>query len=137
MTAPRFWLSRLMVSAWAAHLPIVTWMAPDSLSARALDNSGPAGRWAQLALVLLALSAVIDGLVNDALPERFQLLTKRYRHVGFMAMSIVLVMLAFAIVAGGAAQRPVITSYLLCALFAAWVACLDLRARHTTRRPKT
>lgn len=130
---PRYWLSRLMAASWAAHLPFVTWMAPDSLSGRALAASGAMSHVAMVLVVILSAVAVLDMAVNDAMPDRFQLLTIRYRHVGFLAISILLVMLAFVIVHAGT-QLPVITSYLLAAGFSAWVAWLDLAARHQRRR---
>jgi hypothetical protein len=135
-TKPRFWLSRLMAACWAGHLPIITFWAPDSLSARALERTGSTGTIVLALLLAIAIGGVFDVIVSDIFPGRFDLAIRRHRHVGFMAMAILLVMLAFAIVSTGQ-YLPAVLSYLLAAGFAAWVAALDLRARltHLRRRP--
>lgn len=130
---PRYWLSRLIAACWAGHLPLVTWLAPQSLSARALSESGPTGFYVMVLLMACALVAIVDVAATNLLPPRFHPFTARHRHVGFLAMAILLAMLAFAIAAGGA-HLPVLISYLTACGFCVWVAFLDLAARHQQRR---
>lgn len=125
-----------MVACWSAHLVVVTWLAPESLSARALAHSGPVGQGVMALLLVLSVFAILDGLVNDLLPERYHLLTIRYRHMGFMAIAIILVALAFAIVSTGH-HLPAVLSYLLAAGFSVWVAVLDMTARHHRIPPRS
>jgi hypothetical protein len=125
---PRTWLARMVIATWAGNIAIFTFLAPESLSAQAVHKVGPMGFLLLATLAFVSMMAIADNAVNDFLPERFQLFTKRYRHVGFMSMAIALVMLG-GLVAIRTGATVVLMSYLLPAAFAVIVAWTDLFAR--------
>lgn len=118
-----------MVACWAGHLPLVTWLAPESLSAQVLLRSGSIAPFFMLVLALCSGIALLDILVNDLFPKRFHLPTLGARHIGYMAMAISLLMLS-GIVASRVGLSAILISYLLAATFSAGIAGLDLKARH-------
>lgn len=123
------WLSRLMAAVWAGHIPVLTWLAPDSLSARATAHAGSIAGFFMLLLAVSAALALVDSAVNDLLPKRFVLRLRDHRHVGFMAMALSLFMLA-GIVATRTGPSPLLLAYLLPGFFAAIVVWPDMFSRH-------
>ena len=130
---PNYWLSRLIISCWVGSNVVVGIFRPDSLTAEALVASGPLGMPALYLLGLMVAIAIADGFVNDMLPERFTLLTIRYRHLVFMGMAVVMVMIAGVIGRTEGASMFLI-AYLLPAAFATAVTFLDLFWRHRRRQ---
>lgn len=126
---PRNWFARLVIATWAGHMVPVAIFAPDSLMARALTSAGAHSFFLIGALGALTAIALADSFINDALPARFQFQAKNYRHVGFMGMAIVLVLLG-GVVATRSGNHIVLLSFLLPALFAVVVTWLDIFDRH-------
>jgi hypothetical protein len=122
-----------MVASWCGHLPIVTWLSPDSLSGRAIAHSGPIGGTFMLVLFVASVVAVLDVIVNDIMPPRYRLAVMDRRHIGYMGMSLSLLMIA-GVVGARVGPTPLLLSYVLPAMFAAGVTWLDLFARHQYER---
>jgi hypothetical protein len=130
----RHWLARVVLGFWVLHIPLVAVWAPGSLSGRALQSAGAWGQVGMLLLALMASMAILDSAVNDSqlLPSQLTRLLMEQRHVGFMLLSIALV-----ITGGGIAvhsHAPVLlASFLLPAVFCVLVTVLDLSGRHFWR----
>ena len=125
---PPYWLSRLIIACWAGANALTAATRPDSLTARALADSGPPGLIALAVLMCMCAAAIADCAVNDLLPERFTLRTINYRHLGFMGIAIVLVLIS-GVIAHYDGHSMLLVSYLLPAWFAVIVTFLDLFAR--------
>lgn len=128
MKLPRHWYPRLIIAMWAGHIPVVTWLSPDSLSGRAVAGSG-VGALCMLVLAIAAVVAVLDVIVNDVLPDNFHLGVMHRRHVGYMAMALALLMLA-GIVGTIHGPTAILFTYILPAAFAIGITWLDLFTRH-------
>ena len=130
---PNYWLSRLIISCWAGSNVVVGIFRPDSLTAEALVASG---RWAcRRCTCLASWSPSPSPMVSSTTccPSDSPLLTIRYRHLGFMGMAIVMVMIAGVIGRTEGASMFLI-AYLLPAAFATAVTFLDLFWRHRRRQ---
>lgn len=125
---PAYWLSRFIVACWAGSNALVGMSRPDSLTAQALQDSGPMGAVALALLGIMCSIAIIDCFVNDLLPDRFTLCTISHRHLGFMAIAIVLVLIA-GVIAKHDGVSMLLLAYLMPAALAVLVTFLDLFAR--------
>jgi hypothetical protein len=131
----RHWLARIVIAAWALHIPLVALYARESIAGRALATAGLGGLALLVLLAAIAGLALLDSAVNDShlLPSRLTQFLMAYRHVGFMLLALVLV------VAGGGialhAHSPIVfTSFFLPAAFCVVVTYDDLYARHQGRK---
>jgi hypothetical protein len=128
LSRSRHWLARVVVASWALHIPLVAFLAPESLSGRALERTGAIGFGMMLAVGVLAAVALVDSAINDMMPARFTSCLMYYRHIGYMALAGVLV-----ITGGGIAVTTdtsvVLASFLLPALFCVVVTVADLLSR--------
>lgn len=126
---PPYWMSRLILVCWGGHLALFTLLAPDSISGIAVHRMGGTGFVCILMLALLSICGLVDSVANDFLPARCAPTLRDYRHVGFMAMALTLVVLG-----GGITLKSGVTiillSYLLPAFFATVVTWQDLFSRH-------
>lgn len=125
---PPYWLSRFIIACWAGSNVLLSLTRPDSLTALALADSGPMGAVALGLLGSMCGIAIIDCLVNDLMPDRYTLATISHRHLGFMAIAIVLVLIA-GVIAKHDGASLLLLAYLLPAAFAVIVTFLDLFAR--------
>ncbi|MBC7603877.1 MAG: hypothetical protein H7255_14615 [Ramlibacter sp.] len=125
----RHWLARLVISAWGGHIPVIALLVPESLMGRALAQVGAMGVVMMLALLVLALCGLMDSAINDILPKRFTTTLMYHRHIGFMAMAIVLVLVGGTIAIKSGAPA-VLASFLIPAGFCVWVTAADLYSRH-------
>ncbi len=125
---PPYWLSRFIVACWAGSNVLVGMTRPDSLTAVALSESGPIGFWVLALLGVMCALAALDCIVNDLMPDRYTLSTISHRHLGFMGIAIVLVLIAGVITRYDGASL-LLLAYLLPAAFAVIVTFLDLFAR--------
>ena len=128
MSANCHWFSRLIIAAWAGHIPVFALLVPDSITGAALERTGPVGYLTMAAIALFSLLALADGAINDLMPARFSSCLREYRHVGFMALAIALVLMGAAL-AVKAATPMLLPSFLLPALFSVAVTWLDLYDR--------
>jgi hypothetical protein len=129
---PPYWLSRLVIATWAGHLPLVTWLTPESMSGRAIAASGAIAGLFLLVLAFTSIVAIVDVCINDLLPDRWQLPVIQFRHVGFMGMALSLLMLA-GVVGIRHGVTALLLSYLLPAFFAVLVTWMDIFVRHQRR----
>lgn len=122
------WLARLVIGAWAFHIPLFALIARESMVGRALDAAGWQGFAAMAALLLLASLAIVDSVAPDGRRSALTHYLRRRRHLGFSALAGVL-----AITGAGvsfATGTPVLlTSFLLPALFCVVVTAADFHAR--------
>jgi hypothetical protein len=87
---PRFWFARLAVSLEVLIvLVMVSWFEDTSLTAQAIEATGEHGWLLILGTACCCLIALVDVVVNDLMPARFDLPTARHwRHLGFMGMAL-------------------------------------------------
>ena len=86
---PLYWFGRLYVAADVANIALIACFGKGTLSYRVIELSGREGFWCVLALACIAVTGVLDVLINDMLPERFQLENiKRHRHFVLMGIAI-------------------------------------------------
>lgn len=128
----RHWLARIVIGAWALHLPFVTFLAPDSISARGVAAGGLFAFLLMVTLAVVALLALADSAVNDLMPERFVSVLMYHRHIGFMLMAVLLVMVGGSI-SVETGNSIILAPYLLPAVFAVAVTVLDLHAKRGAR----
>lgn len=131
---PRYWHSRFMLVCLVGSMLIVTAWEPHSLVHQVISRAGQRGWfWVGLLMVLLAV-AMVDLLVNDILPDRFDLYwLRRWRFIGYMALASGLLSICTVIwqAHGGIG---VALLYFWPALFAAHIAITDLYHWHHLRR---
>lgn len=132
---PRYWFTRLYIALSVLVSVTITIIEPTTLAHRLiLGKAGYVGWLSLLTLGVIAVLAVLDGIVNDALPARFVLPTaKRYRHLVYVALSLGLVGITY-VIASRAGYSPLMWSYWLDATAAIVVAYLDLFSRHREGR---
>lgn len=123
------WFGRLIIATWAGHIAIIGLLAPETMVGRYLMEGGLMGYLMAAALAVLAGTSLVDSAINDFLPARFTSALRNWRHMGFMAMAIVLTMLGAAI-AVKTRVTLILPSFLLPALFAVVVTWLDMFSRH-------
>ena len=92
---PRYWFSRLYVSSHVCILALVASLGNESPLHLIITRGGDAGFWCALALALIAFFGVLDAVINDLMPDRFQFrLVKQHRL--FMLMGIAIGSMCFA-----------------------------------------
>ena len=132
---PLYWLSRLIVPLEVLFIVVgVSWFEPLSLTARALNASGPLA-WALLVVLgAFCAAAILDVVINDLMPPRFALrYAMRWRHLSFMGISLILGMISVLIVVAQG-FTVLLFAYWLNAIFAAGLTFLDAFTR--LRLPK-
>lgn len=112
MDRPRYWLSRLLLASWLLSIGVTTTLEPDAFSTRILREVGLFGILAPAALLMMALGATLDSVINDILPPRYVLITRHWRHV-FYPLAGMLLTIMTAVIAHRAGFRPLLISYLL------------------------
>ncbi len=126
---PRYWLTRLYC-ALSAATNVITSIEPRSLTAQVVSATGGAGDYWLAALGAVALVAVLDVIVNDLMPEGYSLgRTRRYRHLTYMALAVLLCGLASATYTTVGWTTLLITWWVDAAM-ATTIAFVDLFARH-------
>ena len=128
---PRYWLSRLIVCTWAGALGIATLLNPDSIAGRALLGHG-FGELFLRVLVVCSAIGMLDTVTND-LGRRGMHMLRDWRHVGFCAIAMILVLLA-AVICLQLRRFSLAAFWFLPAFFAFLITWLDLFARHDARR---
>ena len=126
----RYWLSRLIVSLEVLFIVVgVSWFEPLSLTARALNATGPLG-WVLLGVLgVCCLMTIADVIVNDLMPLRFVLrCVMRWRHLGFMGIALMLGMISVLIVVAQG-FTVLLFAYWINAIFAAGLTFLDIFTR--------
>ena len=97
---PRYWIARLYVILSILTNMLVIYFEPQSLGHLVLLKMDPAARLVLEFIIVLSLGGLVDVVVNDVLPSRFSFrFGARWRHLGFMALSISLASLMFLITA--------------------------------------
>ena len=92
---PLYWFGRLYVAAQVCVIALVASWGEESPLYYLVTRGGQAGFWCALALALVAFVGVVDVVVNDLMPDRFELCAvKRHRH--FVLMGIGIGSLSFA-----------------------------------------
>lgn len=134
-TLPRYWTVRLYIALSILTTLGVIRFEPNFLSHKYITHSGEFAWLCVGVLAVLSFIALVDVVVNDLLPETFQLrCAKSNRHLIYIFQALGIACIAFVLYAEGA-SIPVILSYLVDGAFAALVAFLDLFQRH--RAPAT
>ena len=128
----RYWLSRFITALWAGTTAYVTLDNPDSLAARALEQSGALGAAFLYGLLIVAALAIVDSACNDLADDSSMPWLREWRHVGFSAMAIVLLLLGTVVAIGTRSSLCLV--FLLPALCAALITWLDLWARCEVRK---
>ena len=127
---PRFWLSRLIVVLEVLFIVVgVSWFEPLSLTARALNASGPLAWVLLVILAVFCVASIADVIINDLMPARFALrFVLRRRHLSLMGISLMLAMISVLIVVAQG-FTVLLFAYWLNAIFAAALAFIDAFAR--------
>ena len=124
----RHWFARLAIASWAGHIALFAFLVPASITGAALDRTGSLGYLTMAAIGVFSLAALADGAINDLAPARFTSCLMHYRHIGFMGLAILLVVMGGAL-ALKSRQPMLLPSFLLPALFCVVVTWLDLYDR--------
>lgn len=127
---PRYWLGRgMFLLQVLVGFVAVSWYEPRSMSAVAIDAAGPVGWFLVLAMAAGCLVGLADVIVNDLLPERFELPTaKNWRHIGLGLIGLSLAAMAF-VIAFSAGFSILVLAYWMNAGFALALMLLDVFAR--------
>ena len=132
-TLSRYWLTRLYLACSILSPLFITWLEPEAITHRLINESGALGWYMALALGIVCVVGIVDVIINDILPDRYQLLcAKRHRHLIYMAMSIGTFSMLYMYVAVGGHIRWLILPGAVDGTVAAVVAVLDLFNRHRT-----
>lgn len=127
-------LARLYLAVSVIYTQVAAMTAPATLLYQALAKSVPFGVLGVWVLVAVASVAVLDVVVNDWMPDRFELPTAyAQRHLVYMGLAMGLASISFVLTKSngwGVLQWR----YLLDAAAAVAIAFNDLLARH--RSPK-
>lgn len=127
---PQFWFGRLYIALHVGVIALVACFGDGTLMHKVVLASGPEGFWCILALAAVSAVAVADVVINDLLPARYALTAvKRHRHYVYIALAIGLTSLAF-VIAKQVGLSTLHSSVALGVGGAAWIAFLDLYARH-------
>jgi hypothetical protein len=135
-TLPRYWITRLYVALSGLTSILVCWLEPEALTHKLIDASGDQG-WVMVGvLAVLCVIAICDVLVNDLLPDRYELaMPKRRRHLIYIALAMGIFCMSYVFVAGeNSTFRPLVLPFWLDGSIAAGVAFLDLFQRHRAPR---
>lgn len=133
---PRYWLSRFIVALEVLVMIVsVSWFEEASLTAKAISAAGGFG-WVLVAgTAACCLIGLVDVLVNDLMPHRFTLPSAiKWRHLGFMGMSLQLAALGLLIVFSQGFTTLVLAYWLNAALACA-LTFLDAFARYPRSCP--
>lgn len=127
---PRYWLTRLYCALSVATSAINTFAEPRSLTAQVIAETGPVGLYWMLALAALAALAVVDVIVNDLLPDGYDLRpVYRRRHLLYVALAVLMFGMASATYST-VGWTTVLLVWWLDAGVAMTIAFVDLFARH-------
>lgn len=122
------WLARLVIGAWAFHIPLFALLARESMLGRALDAAGAPAFAAMALLLLLSGLAIVDSAVRDGRRSALTHMLRRRRHLGFSVLAGVLTITGAAI--SFSTRTPaLLTTFLLPALFCVGVTAADFHAR--------
>lgn len=126
----RYWMARLvLVLEVLTVVVLVSWWEDKSLTAQAIERTGDAGWLVVVALAGACLVSLADSFFNDFLHRSPSFLAaKHLRHLGFMAISLLLAVLG-VLVAATSGFTPLLFVYWLNAGLAACIALLDAFAR--------
>jgi len=92
---PMYWFGRLYIAAQVCVIALVASLGEESPLHYLVTKGGSPGYWCAMALAVVAFVGVVDVIVNDLMPDRFELrLIKRHRH--FVLMGIAIGSLSFA-----------------------------------------
>lgn len=124
------WLARLLVAGNAILACLLILQEPSSLLHQTIERAGLTGQIAVSALVGIGLLAVVDVLINDLLPARYELqCALKYRHTVYMLIALGCLSLIFVIVKSHGPSSSLI-HYGMVALASMILAVYDLRDRY-------
>jgi hypothetical protein len=130
----RHWLTRITLGLWALHIPIIGFLAPETVVGRALEQAGVPGFVFMFALAVLAGIALVDGALNGLCPSVYTICMMAQRHVGFMLLGTALVIAGGGITHATRAPPVVLLSFLIPAALCVAVTWLDLFGRRKEQR---
>lgn len=134
MGAGKKWMVRLFVALNVMVGCAVVLLEGSSLPHRLVEQAGVFGKFAVLGLAGLCLWAIIDVIVNDLLPAKYEFrFGVRYRHTNYMLMALGCLSMIFAMVKSNA-QTTVLLHYGLFAIGAVMIAVLDIKDRLEERK---
>ena len=123
-------LIRASLLAQAATTVSLGWWAQSSLTARLIERGGTPAMLVLCVMSAMVLIGLVDGFVNDVLPDRFSLLyVKRHRHIGYMTLGATYMIQVFA----GLSDSPTGANILLANYAAIGVLCWAFAAAATLR----
>lgn len=128
---PRYWLSRSVIASWALHIPLVAWLEPESIAARVLA-SHPVGMLCLCILAGCALVALADVLCNDLPVLNWFLGGMNHRHIAFMGMASMLVLLS-GVLLKQIGWTALLLAYWLPVFFSVLIVPLDMESRFRGR----
>ncbi len=127
---PRYWLARTILALWVLTQALVILSEPQSLAARSLSQSGPMGAFFLCTLAIVSSVALADVLLNDV-RWRLWAFARDWRHVGFMVMAMLQVMLA-SVIQKAIGFSPLLLTFWIPAALCIGIVPLDMVARHRT-----
>lgn len=126
---PAYWLVRLYLSLSLVILTGTALFQPGTRLHRLVEVAG-AGFWVA-ALMALCCLAALDAIINDLLPDRWQMRwAKDRRHIVYMLMSGGAALMAFEFYKQAGISTGAFLHLVLSASVAVAVAVADLFARH-------
>jgi hypothetical protein len=125
----RHWLARVTLGLWSLQIPVIAFLAPETVVGRALEQAGTPGFFFMFALAVLAGIALVDSAVNGLRPSAHTVCMLSQRHVGFMLLAIVLVVAGGGITHVTHSPPVVLLSFFTPAALCVAVTWLDLFGR--------
>jgi hypothetical protein len=124
------WLARLLVAGNAILACLLILQEPSSLLNQTVDRAGLPGHISVSALVVLGFLAVVDVVINDLLPPKYELrCALQYRHTVYMLIALGCLSLIFVIVKSHGPSSSMV-HYGMVAVAAMVLAVYDLRDRY-------
>lgn len=130
-TPPRYWFGRLTLTLWVLTVPIITLLEPDTLTARTLTN--PPGLVCMLALIAAASVSLADLVLNDTPGGQWFPMGLNLRHINYMGMATILVLLA-GVITQQIGYSAIVLTFMLPAMLLVVLTFLDIKARHRAKK---
>lgn len=130
-TPPRYWFGRLTLTLWVLTVPVITLLEPDTLTARALTN--PPGIACLLTLICFGSVSLADLVLNDTPGGQWFPMGLNLRHMVYMGMAIILVLLA-GVITQKIGFSAIVLTFTLPAMLLVVLTFLDIKARHRAKK---